>query len=139
MAPKDFPVSELRGLTLYFKDDSPLGWHKGATDWMHRDQVPLYIKAKLELHYSPGVNPHVKDRPNQTARLWKITEESFRLEEDDQTNRVLDLSSPKAYWHTTPGLGIGTSDTQIQEEGAHVFMNNSDTLWAHPDSDSVLS
>lgn len=107
MPPKDFPVSQLRMVKLRFKDSKDL---YSQDQLMHESQVETFVKAKLELHWEPGINPHSKLKP---AVMWEI--------------RVAHLSSPISHWHTSPGLHAG-------DEGAYVMPTYSgERLWAHPD------
>jgi len=106
MPPRDFPISELRVVKLRFDSDRSR-WQE---ELMHESQVETYLKAKLELHFLPGENPHNK---KQATPLWEA--------------RVAKLGSPTSYWHTSPGLHAG-------DEGAYIIPTYSGKrLWAHPD------
>lgn len=99
-------LAELRRVRLYFKgSDNP------TEDYMHKDQVAIYLEAKLQLHYQPGINPY---NGNQTCVLWKVESEK--------------LSDSTIYWHTTPGLD------EKKSAGAPVsYFHRESRLWSHPE------
>lgn len=78
----DFPISQLRVVTCYFK-----GGHKNDHH-MHESQVDTFVKAQVRLHHSPGVNPH---NCKKTAELDQISVST------------LDLQA-RSYWWTTEDL-----------------------------------
>ncbi|QIG69734.1 hypothetical protein EVB81_165 [Rhizobium phage RHph_I46] len=102
-------LSDLRKIELHFLDGgSP------DVDIIHKDDVETYIKAKLELHFSPGINPYVTDRDNKTSELSYI--------------RVSEFKNQGAFWHTTPGLG-----KNFDEKGVQCFHAwGSELKWKNP-------
>lgn len=130
----DFPISELRQVVLYFRGAKP---GRETIDWMHESQVETYIKAKVELHYEPGINPHVQElidsgresdpsflhanRSAKTSPVWHIDVRRFFI------------MSSAACWHTTSGLGFHMTEQEIQEKGAKVLHYDTIRIWTHPE------
>jgi hypothetical protein len=101
-------VSELRRVQLFFRA------HPNAhptEHFMHESQVEACIKAALELHFWPGINPYNKKK---TSELWRI--------------EVGKLMEPSIYWHTTPGLRL-----DIRVKGAAVSRWSDTRAWSNPD------
>lgn len=124
--PQDFPLSQLRMVKLRFKEDRT----HSQDALMHESQVEAYVKAKLELHWEPGHNPHwykvhaktmtpeLAHEKSLTSVLWEVTVVRFN---DDRLRAI-------AYWHTTPGLH------EKDGEGGHVInTHNTHRVWAHPE------
>lgn len=84
---------------------------------MLEGELLRFITAMLELHFEPGVNPHINPSlRRKTAVVEKIT--------------LTRLRQPEVFWHTTPGLRVGAA------KGAAVLNWNEAyvaTVWRHPD------
>jgi len=105
---KDFPVSELRQVAVSFQ-----GNQMPTHYYMHKDDVALFLRATVELHYQPGKNPY---NGASTALLWKV--------------EVSDNYESSVKWWTTPGLGLGV----VTLEGAETLNFYSiSRVWTHPD------
>lgn len=124
---QDFPISELRVVRYRFQ----FGEDRWTQELMHVSQVQDFVKAKLELHWEPGVNPRkykmlLQDgaTPSQArngsraAVMWEIRVSRF------------DPKQAEEFWHTTPGLG-----QELSRDGARVLQTykHDERVWAHPD------
>lgn len=128
--PSDFPISELRVVEHSFKS-SPIEMRR---NYMHESQVETFVKAMLELHFEPGVNPYV-------VKHKMLTEGMTHQQASDASKvsvvwviNVITLSAREMwdgpYWWATPGLGLDRS-----VEGAHLLSDyhTKKRLWAHPE------
>lgn len=79
---KDFPVSELRIVNVYFH-----GNHMPSVRYMHKSQVDTFVKATVELHHERG-NPYTGGK---AAPLRRIEVQGLGIE-------------TVSYWWCTPGL-----------------------------------
>lgn len=106
----DYPISELRIVEVYLK-----GNHTPSYRHMHKDQVPTFLEATINLHYKIG-NPHSGCKPgNGVALLWRISVCSLPLE-------------TKSYWWTHPSLH--------SKKGVGAQLNDyfgGEVVWRHPD------
>jgi hypothetical protein len=101
-----YPVSELRLVRLYMKN-RPNSYEY----FMHQSQVEVFVKASLELHFEPGINPYNKVK---TSEIWFIT--------------VSELQGSNAWWWTTIGLGIDKAN-----QGASISYWKESRVWTHPE------
>ena len=69
-----------------------------------KNEVELMLAAFKELHHSPGVNPHVKDRDNRAAKIYRIT--------------VQNMGPSGPYWWTTPGLD---ANKEVKMKGCQIW------------------
>jgi|SRR5579859_418565 len=111
----DYPVSELRLVKLWFKDD-----HIPSTHFMHKDQVDTFVQASLQLHYIVG-NPHrnvVDSAPctpgNGVSLLWRISVQEIRRE-------------PESFWWSHISLHEGQGPAALL--GDPLGWTN---VWKHP-------
>lgn len=102
----NYSVSELRLVRMYLK-----GNHIPTDHLMHQSQVDLFLKATLELHYQPGINPYNKLK---TAELWYATVASVRGSND--------------WWWTKANLGIDKT-----AQGAAISYWREERVWTHPE------
>lgn len=118
--PIDFPVSQLCKVTLVFE-----GGHSPEY-MMQADQVDTFIEASKELHFFPGINPHNGAKTSELREIYVAKMRPFTATRTDF------LSHPKAYWHTTPGLGVKMSNAEIQNKGAQIVsFATRDRVWCH--------
>lgn len=123
-----FPVHELRRVEIRYKkaDIDEVDSTHSTLVYMHERDVETFIKATLELHWKPGINPHASG--GKLANVWSI--------------EVTKLDGLQAYWWSTPGLGKGVSNSHETHErhgGARVTSNWSAAIrkmfhyaWVHP-------
>ena len=107
----DFPISQLRMVTIYYHNDGKVSEHSGR-HMMHEDQVETFVKATVALHHSPGINPH---NGVEAASLWEIR---FSQVETDA----------ESYWWSTPDLQRN-GDPMGAQLNAEILDQR---LWAHP-------
>jgi hypothetical protein len=88
---------QIRKVGLYWCEPSAPTYHLVPTN-----EVETFVKATKELHWRPGINPHVKDRDPAASKIWKIT------------SAPLELKGP--FWWTVPGLGKNDDPN-----GAHII------------------
>lgn len=112
--PKDFPISQLRKVSLYFRQEGTTNYAGLPTvHFIHESQLDVLLKATLELHYQPGFNPYSGFK---AATLWEVRVEEFPGRSD-------------TFWWTKPGLG--KDKTQV---GAEVlYHQTSRRVWVHPE------
>lgn len=73
--PKDFPISQLRKVSLYFRQEGTTNYAGLPTvHFIHESQLDVLLKATLELHYQPGFNPYSGFK---AATLWEVRVEEF--------------------------------------------------------------
>jgi hypothetical protein len=98
---------DLREVSIYFK-----GRDHTITYIVPKEDVYTFLKAAVELYYSPGINPH---NGVKTTEAWRIT--------------VSELGDFDSFWWTVPGL-----KRNHDPKGARVadwwFENE---LWVHPE------
>lgn len=114
----DRRLSEFCQFEVYFKRGAtnPLK-HEATTHIIKRTDVEKLTRAYLELHYSPGVNPHNGGR---TAVVYEIKVGTFLP------------SGP--FWWTTPGL-----DKNDDPNGVTLYtVEPSKVIWRHPDYQKLL-
>lgn len=105
------PLSQFRLVTMEWME--PSSWNDVQQNIVHESEVDTFLKATLELHYAPGLNPH---NGNKCRIAREITVASF------------DAAGP--FWWTTPGLkdnGDPSGATLLQSDG------RSRRLWINPD------
>lgn len=105
---QDFPVSELRLVATHYR-----GPERREPNFyvMHHSHVDDFVKAALELHYQPGINPH---NGNACAVLESVYVDELRLEN---------------YWWATPGLNRSSQGPKLR----HLMVFGMNRVWAHPD------
>ena len=101
--------SELRLVTVIMRGVDLGGGTRGEI--MHRRDVETFIKAQVELHYAPGVNPH---SGGKTWTAWRIT--------------VSRLAKFDSYWWTVPGL----QDNHNSKGARITSWRYEEEAWANP-------
>lgn len=78
-------LSSIRQVKLY--------WVVGggaSTYLVLASEIDRFVEATKKLHWLPGINPHVKDRDNSCAKIWRIT--------------VAEMAFRGPFWWTVPDL-----------------------------------
>jgi len=86
--PKDYSISQLRIVKVYFRHEDGGRRSDPAIHYMHQDEINIFLEALVVLHHSPGINPY---NGGKTAELWEVV--AGTLETDT-----------KSYWWTSPTL-----------------------------------
>lgn len=81
----DAPLRDFRGIEITWRETA----YPGETDMhiVHKDHVARFVAAKVELHGTPGINPHNRGATRAIATI-----------------RVHAFEAVGPYWHSTPGL-----------------------------------
>lgn len=87
------------------------GFRHPTEHLMHESQVDLFLKAALELHYEPGINPH---NTVKATELWYVT--------------VGSVKGCNEWWWTKVGLGIDKT-----AQGAEISYWDNKRVWTHPE------
>lgn len=79
-----------------------------------RRDIERFLKAILELHFEPGINPHITDRDPKTAEVQLVA--------------IAPFSKNGPYWWSTPGL-----QENYDHNGASVYTSvGFDAVWVRP-------
>lgn len=107
---RDFPLSQLRRVDVYFK-----GNHIPSSHYMHVDQVGIFMSATINLHHGVG-NIHLESGKQKLDNLWRIRIVEFPL----QTS---------SYWWCVPDL-----QRNGDPNGAQINDSTSGVdVWRHPE------
>jgi hypothetical protein len=86
----DLLAKDLRIVTLEWAESGR------ETEYIVRaDELDVFVAACRKLHHTPGVNPHVKDRDNSCAKIWRIS--------------VASIAAYGPYWWAQTSLGVEES------------------------------
>ncbi len=80
----DAKLSDVRKVSLHWIEGAPTSY------FVLSAEVSTFVEASKRLHWRHGINPHVKDRDNTCAKLWRISA------------AVLEFQGP--FWWTVPDL-----------------------------------
>ena len=96
-------LSDIRVVELFFFDNL----RAPQTHIVHKDDIDKFVTATIQLHISPGINPHAPGK-GQTSPVHRV--------------EVRELTYTSKYWWATPGLNENGN-------GARVFDGPS-KIWA---------
>lgn len=106
------PFADFRQVTIRWMDSDGFANHI-----VHKDEVDAFVKATVQLHHSPGINPY---NGNVCAVAAEIFVSSFE-------------ATPPVWW-STPGLGTERA------QGATVFdPQNGQQVWINPDYAAICA
>ena len=112
--PKDYPISQLRIVKVWFRHEDGGRRSDPAIHYMHQDEIDIFLEALVALHYSPGINPY---NGGKTATLWEVR--ACVLEQ-----------ATRSYWWSSPTL---SSDHGVKGAQLNCDYVGEQRMWAHPE------